>query len=57
MPAYGFHASHEQFPPSALLRLVSMAEQAGFTRAMCSDHFAPFGVEQGHSGFAWSWLT
>ncbi|MGN9777720.1 TIGR03885 family FMN-dependent LLM class oxidoreductase [Micromonospora sp. H33] len=56
MPAYGFHASHEQFPPGKLLRLVAAAERAGFTRAMCSDHFAPFGAEQGHSGFAWSWL-
>ncbi|MGC5322342.1 TIGR03885 family FMN-dependent LLM class oxidoreductase [Micromonospora arida] len=56
MPVLGFHASHEQFPPSALLRLVEAARAAGFTRAMCSDHFAPFGAEQGHSGFAWSWL-
>ncbi|MFG3684982.1 TIGR03885 family FMN-dependent LLM class oxidoreductase [Micromonospora sp. NPDC047740] len=56
MPAFGFHASHEQFPPSVLLRLVSAAENVGFSRAMCSDHFAPFGVEQGESGFAWSWL-
>ncbi|WP_342672661.1 TIGR03885 family FMN-dependent LLM class oxidoreductase [Micromonospora peucetia] len=43
-------------PPSALLRLTEAAEQAGFRRAMCSDHFAPFGEEQGQSGFAWSWL-
>lgn len=56
MARYGFHASHEQFPPSVLLRQVRAAEEAGFTRAMCSDHFAPFGPEQGHSGFAWSWL-
>ncbi|RIV37066.1 TIGR03885 family FMN-dependent LLM class oxidoreductase [Micromonospora radicis] len=56
MPAYGFHASHEQFRPSELLRLAVAAEQAGFDRAMCSDHFAPFGPEQGESGFAWSWL-
>ncbi|WP_341718720.1 TIGR03885 family FMN-dependent LLM class oxidoreductase [Micromonospora sp. FIMYZ51] len=56
MPAYGFHASHEQFRPSELLRLVTAAQDAGFDRAMCSDHFAPFGPEQGESGFAWSWL-
>ncbi|MHA4951530.1 TIGR03885 family FMN-dependent LLM class oxidoreductase [Micromonospora saelicesensis] len=56
MPVYGYHASHEQFPPSELLRLTESAEEAGFGRAMCSDHFAPFGAEQGHSGFAWSWL-
>ncbi|MEV2236776.1 TIGR03885 family FMN-dependent LLM class oxidoreductase [Micromonospora sp. NPDC049891] len=56
MPRYGFHASHEQFRPSELLRLVALARDAGFDRAMCSDHFAPFGPEQGESGFAWSWL-
>jgi len=24
--------------------------------AMCSDHLAPWGRRQGHSGYAWSWL-
>jgi coenzyme F420-dependent glucose-6-phosphate dehydrogenase len=52
----GFHASHEQFPPSELLSLVQAASRAGFTAAMCSDHFAPWSERQGHSGFAWSWL-
>jgi probable non-F420 flavinoid oxidoreductase len=56
MTVYGFHASHEQIPPSALLRAVQQAEQAGFEAAMCSDHFAPWISEQGESGFAWSWL-
>jgi G6PDH family F420-dependent oxidoreductase len=52
----GFHASHEQFSPSELLRLVRAAEAAGFDAAMSSDHFRPWGAAQGHSGFAWSWL-
>jgi probable non-F420 flavinoid oxidoreductase len=52
----GFHASHEQLAPSALLADVARAEAAGFAMAMCSDHFAPWSVRQGHSGFAWSWL-
>ena len=52
----GYHASHEQFAPSALLACVQAAEQAGFECAMCSDHFAPWSVRQPHSGFAWSWL-
>jgi len=52
----GFHASHEQFGPDRLLRLVRAAEQAGFDAAMCSDHWAPFAEAQGQSGFAWSWL-
>ncbi|GAA2080300.1 TIGR03885 family FMN-dependent LLM class oxidoreductase [Aeromicrobium halocynthiae] len=55
-PAYGFHASHEQIAPSQLLRDVQAAERAGFDMAMCSDHFAPWSVRQGHSGFAWTWL-
>jgi len=52
----GFHASHEQLPPSALLRSVVAAEAAGFQAATCSDHFAPWSSRQGNSGFAWSWL-
>ncbi|BDV31877.1 TIGR03885 family FMN-dependent LLM class oxidoreductase [Microbacterium terricola] len=52
----GYHASHEQLPPSALLRSVVRAEQAGFDGAMCSDHLAPWGLAQGESGYAWSWL-
>jgi probable non-F420 flavinoid oxidoreductase len=55
-PLIGYHASHEQLPPSALLRCVIAAEAAGFQAAMCSDHFAPWSSRQGHSGFAWSWL-
>ena len=56
MARIGFHASHEQAAPSRLLRLVAMAEAAGFDCAMSSDHFQPWGPAQGHSGFAWSWL-
>jgi probable non-F420 flavinoid oxidoreductase len=52
----GFHASHEQFAPSDLLRLVKRAEEAGFDAALSSDHFYPWGEAQGESGFAWSWL-
>jgi probable non-F420 flavinoid oxidoreductase len=55
-PLIGYHASHEQAPPSDLLQSVVAAEAAGFQAAMCSDHFAPWGSRQGHSGFAWSWL-
>ena len=52
----GFHASHEQVHPSALLAAAQRAEQAGFGAAMCSDHFAPWSERQGHSAFAWAWL-
>jgi probable non-F420 flavinoid oxidoreductase len=56
MTVIGVHASHEQVHPSALLAAVQHAEESGFTAAMCSDHFSPWGSSQGHSGFAWSWL-
>ena len=56
MTVIGFHASHEQIPPGDLLTAVQHAEAAGFTAAMCSDHFAPWSARQGESGFAWSWL-
>jgi probable non-F420 flavinoid oxidoreductase len=56
MARIGFHASHEQFPPSELLALVRAAETAGFECGMSSDHFRPWASAQGHSGFAWSWL-
>lgn len=55
-PRIGFHASHEQFPPSELLSLAQAAEAAGFDCAMSSDHFRPWGEVQGHSGYAWAWL-
>lgn len=56
MPHIGYHISHEQFKPSQLLQWVQQAEQAGFTHALSSDHFLPWGKDQGESGFAWSWL-
>jgi probable non-F420 flavinoid oxidoreductase len=56
MVRIGFHASHEQFAPSDMLRFVQHAEAAGFDCAMSSDHFKPWGPSQGHSGYAWSWL-
>lgn len=56
MALIGYHASHEQFSPRELIGYVREAESAGFAAAMCSDHFHPWSDQQGHSGFAWSWL-
>ncbi len=56
MTVVGLHSSHEQIHPTALLDAVQQAEAAGFTAAMCSDHFSPWSERQGHSAFAWSWL-
>ncbi len=51
-----YHASHEQFTPSALLRYVRLTEQAGFTAVSSSEHLQPWSPRQGQSGFAWTWL-
>ncbi len=56
MTVIGFHSSHEQVHPGALLSAVRQAQDAGFTAAMSSDHFSPWSARQGESGFAWSWL-
>ena len=55
-PLIGYHCSHEQHRPGSLLANVQAAEESGFGAAMCSDHFSPFGMAQGQSGFAWTWL-
>lgn len=52
----GYHASHEQFTPAELLHYTTKAEQAGFTSVNCSDHFHPWSVRQGQSGFSFAWL-
>ena len=56
MTRFGFHASHEQYPPSELLRHVVHAEAAGFDGVLSADHLAPWLEENGHSGYTWSWL-
>ncbi len=56
MASFSYHASHEQFAPSDLLRWVQRAEAAGFDGAFSSDHLQPWSSAQGHSAFAWSWL-
>ena len=51
-----YHASHEQFAPSHLLKLVIAAEQAGFAGIHSSDHFHPWSAREGQSGFTLSWI-
>jgi coenzyme F420-dependent glucose-6-phosphate dehydrogenase len=52
---FWFAASHEEFPPSALLDQAVAAERAGYDGVGCSDHFAPW-FPEGQSGQAWVWL-
>jgi len=52
----GYAAMFEQFTPTDLLRYSQLAEGAGFTSVMASDHFHPWTPGQGQSGYVWSWL-
>jgi probable non-F420 flavinoid oxidoreductase len=56
MPLISYHASHEQFTPGDLLNWAILAEQHGFDAVNCSDHFHPWSVRQGQSGFSFAWL-
>ncbi|PWV56737.1 TIGR03885 family FMN-dependent LLM class oxidoreductase [Chitinophaga sp. S165] len=56
MAVIAYHASHEQHPPSALLRYAVAAEQGGFQAIHSSDHFHPWSERQGQSGFSFSWI-
>ena len=56
MATIGFHASHELFPPGALLGHMRRAERAGFGPGMCSDHLHPWTPAQGQSGYSFAWL-
>jgi G6PDH family F420-dependent oxidoreductase len=56
MTLFAYHASHEQFSPSALVHYARLAEQAGFTAVSSSDHLQPWSRRQGQSGFSWAWL-
>ncbi len=56
MAIISYHASHEQFKPSELLKWVMLAEQSGFEGVNSSDHFYPWSERQGESGFSFAWL-
>lgn len=56
MAIISYHASHEQFSPYDLLQWAVLAEQAGFSGINSSDHFYPWSVRQGESGFSFAWL-
>ena len=52
MTRIGYHCSHEQYAPSALLKLVRLAAEAGFQSAMCSLSSSPLpGAIQKRPGY------
>ncbi len=52
----GFALSSEDHGPQELVRQAQIAEHAGFTFALISDHFHPWVSDQGNSPFVWSTL-
>jgi G6PDH family F420-dependent oxidoreductase len=50
----GYKLSSEEHRPNDLVRNARLAEDAGFTFAMISDHFHPWIDKQGQSPFVWS---
>ena len=51
---FGYALSCEEHRPSDLVRNARLAEGAGFSFAMISDHYHPWVDEQGQSAFVWS---
>jgi len=52
----GYALSSEEHAPNDLVRHARLAEEAGFTFALISDHFHPWVDAQGQSPFVWSTL-
>ena len=53
MVQIGYKLSSEEHRPNDLVRHAAMAEDAGFTFALISDHFHPWIDKQGQSPFVW----
>ena len=56
MTAIGYALSSEEHAPLDLVRHAAMAEEAGFSFALISDHFHPWIERQGNSPFVWGVL-
>src|SRR5579875_1446379 len=52
----GYFLSSEEYSPDSLLKQARLAEQAGFESLWISDHFHPWGEQQGQSAFVWSMI-
>jgi G6PDH family F420-dependent oxidoreductase len=56
MTRFGYTLMTEQSGPKELVRYARAAEDAGFDFEVCSDHYSPWLVSQGHSPYAWTVL-
>ena len=56
MVSIGYQLSSEEHSAPDLVRYAELAEKAGFSFALISDHFHPWIDRQGQSPFVWSTL-
>lgn len=56
MPVIGYALSSEEHTPNDLVRHAALAEAAGFTYGLISDHYHPWTDSQGQSPFVFSVL-
>jgi G6PDH family F420-dependent oxidoreductase len=56
MTKFGYTLMTEQNGPKDLVQYAVSAEQRGFDFEVCSDHFSPWLVSQGHAPNAWAVL-
>jgi coenzyme F420-dependent glucose-6-phosphate dehydrogenase len=54
MVEVGYAFSSEEHHPNDLIQHARLAEGAGFSFGLISDHFHPWVSRQGHSPFVWS---
>jgi coenzyme F420-dependent glucose-6-phosphate dehydrogenase len=54
MVELGYSLSSEEHGPRDLVRYARLAEEAGFSYALISDHFHPWTDRQGQSPFVWA---
>ena len=54
MVEIGYAISSEEHQPNDIVRHARLAEEAGFTYALISDHYHPWIDAQGHSPFVWA---
>jgi alkanesulfonate monooxygenase SsuD/methylene tetrahydromethanopterin reductase-like flavin-dependent oxidoreductase (luciferase family) len=53
---FGYTLMTEQSGPRELVSYAVTGEQVGFDFEVCSDHYSPWLMAQGHSPYAWSVL-
>lgn len=53
----GYAAALEQFHPTEVLEIATLAEAHGFSGVMAADHFQPWTPTQGQASFVWNVLA